>query len=72
MAARPARAGRRLDAWREAAGYAGFLLFVLRVPNNKTEPRWRGVERALPLVGLVFALLLFASYGACSAIPPRR
>ncbi len=25
----------------QAAGYAGFLLFVLRVPNNKTEPRWR-------------------------------
>ena len=25
------------------------ILFVLRAPNNKTEPRWRPVERALPL-----------------------
>ncbi|MGA7457341.1 MAG: hypothetical protein WBW51_08515, partial [Methyloceanibacter sp.] len=53
----------------EAAGYAGFLLFVLRVPNNKTEPRWHGVERALPLVGLVFVLLLFGSYGALFGRP---
>ncbi len=53
----------------EAAGYAGFLLFVLRVPNNKTEPQWRGVEHALPLVGLVFALLLFGSYGALFGHP---
>jgi hypothetical protein len=53
----------------EAAGYAGFLLFVMRVPNNKTEPQWRGVERALPLVGLVFALLLFGSYGALFGHP---
>jgi hypothetical protein len=48
----------------EAAGYAGLLLFVLRVPNNKTEPRWRPVERALPFVGLFFALALLVSYGS--------
>ncbi len=53
----------------QAAGYAGFLLFVLRVPNNKTEPRWRGVERALPLVALIFALLLFGSYGSMFGYP---
>ena len=53
----------------QAAGYAGFLLFVLRVPNNETEPHWHGVERALPLVGLVFALLLFGSYGALFGHP---
>ena len=40
----------------EAIGYAGFLLFVLRVPNNKTEARWRGVERALLAVALIFAI----------------
>ena len=53
----------------QAAGYAGFLLFVLRVPNNKTEARWRGVERALPFVGVVFALVLLASYGAVFGHP---
>jgi hypothetical protein len=48
----------------QAIGYAGFLLFVLRVPNDQTEPRWRGFERALPAVALLFALALGASYGS--------
>jgi hypothetical protein len=46
----------------EGAAYAGFLLFVLRVPNNTTEPRWLPLERALPLIGFFFSALLLASY----------
>ena len=53
----------------QAAGYAGLLLFVLRVPNNKTEERWHGFERALPAVALVFALALFASYVSVFGYP---
>ena len=53
----------------QAAGYAGFLLFVLRVPNNKTEARWRPVERALPFVAVALALVLLASYGAVFGHP---
>jgi hypothetical protein len=53
----------------QAIGYAGFLLFVLRVPNNKTEAKWHGVERALPAVALVFALALGASYGSLFGYP---
>ena len=48
----------------EGAAYAGFLLFVLRVPNNTTEPRWRPVERTLPFIALFFSVVLLASY-AC-------
>jgi hypothetical protein len=47
----------------QAAGYAGFLLFVIRAPNDKTESQWRPVERALPFMAAVIALLLIASYG---------
>lgn len=46
----------------QAVGYAGLILFVIRVPNNETEPRWRAVERLLPLMALVLALLLMVSY----------
>ncbi len=53
----------------QAAGYAGLLLFVLRVPNNETEQKWRGLERALPFVALVFALVMFASYGSLFGYP---
>jgi hypothetical protein len=48
----------------QGVGYAGLLLFVLRVPNDTTEPRWRPLERALPLVALVIALTLIATYGS--------
>jgi hypothetical protein len=48
----------------QGVGYAGLLLFVLRVPNDKTEPRLRPLERALPLLALVIALALIASYGS--------
>jgi hypothetical protein len=47
----------------QAAGYAGLILFVIRAPNDQTEPRWRPVERALPVLALIFALALVASYG---------
>jgi hypothetical protein len=47
----------------QAAGYAGLILFVIRAPNDQTEPRWRPVERALPFLALIFALVLVASYG---------
>jgi hypothetical protein len=41
----------------QATGYAGFLLFVLRFPANRSEPLWRPVERALPLVAIAVAAL---------------
>jgi hypothetical protein len=53
----------------QAAGFAGLLFFVIRVPNNKTEPNWRPVERALPFVALVFAVVLIASYGSLLGYP---
>jgi hypothetical protein len=46
----------------QAAGYAGLLLFVLRVPTDTIDPSWRRVERALPWLALVLALALTASY----------
>lgn len=53
----------------EGAAYAGFLLFVLRVPNSTTEPRWRPLERALPFIALFFSLLLLASYASAIGYP---
>src|SRR5271155_240794 len=48
----------------QAAGFAGLLAFVLRVPSGKSEPAWRPLERALPLIALVLAVGLFVSYGS--------
>src|SRR6476619_3172425 len=48
----------------QGVGLTGLLLFVLRVPNDEPDPRWRMLERALPLTALVLTLLLLASYGS--------
>jgi len=48
----------------QAVGFTGLLLFVLRVPNDEPDPRWRALERALPLIALALTLLLLASYGS--------
>lgn len=57
----------------EGAGYAGFLYFALRFPNNVTEQRWRPFERVVPYVGIAIALLTLvsfgSSYGVGTAVP---
>jgi hypothetical protein len=52
-----------LACFAQAVGYAGLILFVIRAPNDHTEPRWRPVERALPYLAIALALGLLASYG---------
>jgi hypothetical protein len=46
----------------EGAGYAGFMLFALRVPRDEISPAWRPLQRALPAIAVLLALLLGASY----------
>lgn len=52
----------------QAAGYAGLLLFVLRVPNDKIEPQWLPVQRMLPWLAAGLMLVLLASYGSVFGI----
>jgi hypothetical protein len=42
----------------EAAGYMGLLQFAISAPNNVVDKRWQTLERALPLIGLVLAVML--------------
>jgi hypothetical protein len=51
------------ESFAEATGYAGLILFVLRAPNNKPDPRWRWLERSLPLFALALAIGLLFTYG---------
>ena len=48
----------------QAVGFTGLLLFVLRVPNDEPDPRWRWLERALPLIALLLTALLLTSFGS--------
>jgi hypothetical protein len=46
----------------QGAGAAGFIAFALRAPTDVTTPRWWRVERALPAVAVLLALLLAMSF----------
>jgi hypothetical protein len=48
----------------QAAGYAGLLLFALRAPVDRCEGRWRGVERALPALAILFLVIALISLGS--------
>jgi hypothetical protein len=52
-----------LQAAAQAVGYAGILTFALRFPHNEVDPRWRAVERSLPLLVAVLFALQVASFG---------
>jgi hypothetical protein len=53
----------------QGLGYAGFLLFVLRVPSDRTFPAWRGWQFVLPLVALLFIGLQLLSYASAFGQP---
>ena len=44
------------------AGLAGLLAFALRFPEDTLEPRWRRLDRALPLLALILALLALLTF----------
>ncbi len=53
----------------QGLGYAGFLLFVMRVPSDQTFPAWRKWQYALPLVALLFIALQLLGYGSAFGQP---
>jgi hypothetical protein len=47
----------------EAVGYTGLLQFVLRAPDDEPDRKWRWLERFLPVIALVLAVLMVSTYG---------
>ncbi|HET6390625.1 hypothetical protein [Hyphomicrobium sp.] len=47
----------------QAVGYAGLLVFVMRAPTGAIQPPWDRLERALPPLTAVVAVVLMAAYG---------
>ncbi len=58
-----------LAAFLQAAGLAGFALFSLRFPTNRSEGWRRPVERALPLFVIILTGLTIAGSGAAFGRP---
>jgi hypothetical protein len=53
----------------QGIGAAGFIWFALRAPANETAMRRRPIERALPIVATLLALLLLLSYANLFGYP---
>jgi hypothetical protein len=53
----------------QGLGYAGFLLFVMRVPSDQTFPGWRNWQFVLPLVALLFIGLQLRGYQSAFGQP---
>jgi hypothetical protein len=53
----------------QAVGYAGFIAFALRVPRDESAPRWRPVEKGLPFVAILLAILLSLSFANLFGFP---
>jgi hypothetical protein len=53
----------------QAAAYAGLLLFALRAPVDRAEGRWRTIERALPILAIVFLGVALASMATVFGYP---
>jgi uncharacterized small protein (DUF1192 family) len=53
----------------QGVGSAGFIAFALRAPTDTTTQRWRPVERALPVIAILIAILLALSYANLFGYP---
>lgn len=58
-----------LGAIAQGVGSAGFIWFALRAPVDETTMRWRPVERALPVIAILLAVLLSLSYANVFGYP---
>ena len=50
------------EALAQGAAFAGLVLFALRFPEDRTEPRWRWAQSMLPLLAVGLALLGLLSF----------
>ena len=53
----------------QGAGSAGFIWFAVRAPTDVTTSRWRPLERALPVIAVLLAVLLALSYANLFGYP---
>jgi GAF domain-containing protein len=58
-----------VEAAAQAAAYVGLVVFALRFPHDATEPGWRPLECALPLLGVALVVLNLLSFANVFGYP---
>lgn len=60
------------EAMAQGAAFAGLVIFALRFPNDRTEPHWQKVQRAVPLLAVAIFLLTLLSFSNMFGFPTER
>jgi hypothetical protein len=60
------------EALAQGAAFAGLLIFALRFPHDRTEPRWQKVQWAVPLFAVAIAGLTLLSFANMFGYPTER
>jgi hypothetical protein len=61
-----------VEALAQGAAFAGLVIFALRFPEDRTEPRWQRVQRAVPLLAVVLTVLTLLSFANMAGLPTER
>jgi hypothetical protein len=56
----------------QGAAFAGLLLFALRFPEDRTEPRWQKIQWAVPLLAAAMAALTLLSFASIFGFPSEK
>jgi hypothetical protein len=56
----------------QGAAFAGLVIFALRFPHDRTEPRWQKVQRAMPLLALAIAAATLLGFTNMFGFPTER
>jgi hypothetical protein len=61
-----------VEALAQGAAFAGLMIFALRFPDDRTEPRWQKVQWAVPLLGAAMAVLTLLCFANMFGFPTER
>jgi hypothetical protein len=60
------------EALAQGAAFAGLVIFALRFPLDRTEPRWRKVQWAVPLLAVAITALTLLGFANMFGYPTER
>ena len=61
-----------VEALAQGAAFAGLMIFALRFPDDRTEPRWQKVQWAVPLLGAAMFVLTLLCFANLFGFPTER
>jgi hypothetical protein len=60
------------EALARGAAFAGLLIFALRFPDDRIDPRWQKVQSAVPLLAAAMTVLTLSTFFNMFGLPTER